>query len=194
MKCPSLPGHFEKEHPNEERTCVICKQMKNCLKAKLYESDVCIKCNKKEECPRCKKHYNKSYIKKHKEICDGQDNLQRTCKICGFTKNRELFYPTKYTCIECLSITETCNVCQKEILCRNMNRHKLTHTEPKSDKPSKTDRLCNRCHERKVLDKFSLGKYTCKDCLKQKIQCSLCPKIFSFRYEKEHNSRFHASS
>lgn len=191
LKIPSLSGHFKKDHPNEERVCERCKRLRNCYIAKLYNNDICIACDKKIECDQCKQFYQKSYIEKHKIICDGKDNAERTCKKCGIKKSKDLFYETKYTCIACLTITEKCDICQKDIIIRNMKRHKQSHNEDNKEKEKKNERHCNKCKENKSLEKFSMGKYTCKDCLKQRIQCTLCNKTYSFRYEREHKLRYH---
>ena len=192
MNVPALRAHFKNEHPKAEKCCDRCKKSMIAVDSDLFYLSFCKSCNKREECKRCHKLYQKSYMKKHKEICDGKDNAERTCKGCGETKNRELFYESKYTCIACLNKKLKCDVCNKEIIERNMKRHKQSHEENKENKQIKTERRCNNCNNKKSLDHFSMGKYTCKECLKQKIECSICHKIYARRYESEHKLRNHS--
>ncbi len=63
-----------------------------------------------------------------------------------------------------------------------MPRHKLTHlTKDNSETENiSLERVCNKCKENKNLSSFSIGKYTCKECLCKRIKCGLCNKMYSF--------------
>ena len=187
----NLFNHIKDTHPNADRKCERCNRLKNVIKENMIVNTFCSSCKDKKSCNKCKNYYNKYYIKNHQDNCKNRNAEYRTCKVCALTKERYEFYETKYTCKDCLNILEPCNICQKQIYKRNMKQHKLVHTKESDTNKNTCDRHCNKCKQIKNLIEFSLGKYTCKECLKERVICEDCGKNCSFRYIKEHTLKFH---
>ncbi len=183
--------HYKTHHPDEERECKVCRKTKNVLDSKMFNDEICIKCKDKRKCGKCNKYFGQKYLKEH--ICDGEkDFTKRRCNKCGEEKaiGTEI-YASKYTCKACLSEKEECDICKKMILKSNINHHKLKHTE--TNQTESVSQYCNNCKLAKDLKEFYIGRYTCTECLRKKVDCQHCGKVYTFRSIKEHVKKAHNS-
>ena len=94
----------------------------------MFYQDICNTCVNKQFCEKCNKYFKKSHI------CS-VIKTDRFCNQCKLTKPLIEFYPSKYRCIKCLKEKDKCDICNKIILKRNMNHHKITHQSDKAVGP-----------------------------------------------------------
>ena len=160
----SLGCHIEKTHPDFQLACIDCNVIKNYLTEKLSINGKCKACRE-----------NKRGV---------STKIVRSCKLCNKSKNINDFYIGQSRCIECLKSKEKCIKCDKEYSVRYIKEHTNRCNGKKKD-----ERLCNHCLIYKSLVEFSVGKYTCKDCLKAIVVCSSCKQEYRYRNQKEHKIR-----